>query len=202
MVEEARASVKGVDAVLLLVDASSFSGRPDELLLEVSAGITVPVILAFNKIDLVPKDKLLEVIAAHAATLLLQRDRPGFRGDGGRRGDTGEASCRVVPEGAPYFPDDILTDLPERFIVAEIIREKVFRLTHDEIPYSTAVSIESFKERPDGAGVNCRRHYRGAGFPERDHHRQEGGHAEEDRHGRPGKRSSSFLLRGFFWSCL
>jgi len=57
---------------------------------------------------------------------------------------------RYLPEGPLYFPDEILTDLPERFIVAEIVREKVFRLTRDEVPYSVAVEVESFKERPDG----------------------------------------------------
>jgi GTP-binding protein Era len=56
----------------------------------------------------------------------------------------------MLPEGPCYFPDDILTDLPERFIVAEIIREKIFRLTRDEVPYSVAIVVDSFKERPDG----------------------------------------------------
>jgi GTP-binding protein Era len=55
-----------------------------------------------------------------------------------------------LPVGEPFFPDDILTDLPERFVVAELVREKVFRKTREEIPYSVAVVVESFTERPDG----------------------------------------------------
>jgi GTP-binding protein Era len=68
----------------------------------------------------------------------------------------------LLPEGPAYFPDDILTDVPERFVVAEIIREKIFRLTHDEVPYSVAVIVESFKERANGlvaitAAINVER---------------------------------------------
>ena len=59
-----------------------------------------------------------------------------------------------MPEGPLYFPDEILTDVPERFIVAEMIREKIFRLTRDEVPYSVAVEVESFKERPDGSLIS------------------------------------------------
>jgi GTP-binding protein Era len=139
-----------VDAVFLLVDASSFSGNSDELLLEVLGGITVPVVLALNKIDLLPKEKLLEVIAVHAQLYPFKEIVPVSAATGDGVEILVKLLSGLLPEGVPYFPDDILTDLPERFIVAEMIREKVFRLTHDEIPYSTAVSIDSFKERPDG----------------------------------------------------
>lgn len=150
MMEAALSSVKGVDVVLLLVDASSFSGSDDELLLEVLAGIDVPVVLALNKIDLLPREKLLAVIAAHARLYPFREIVPvsAVTGDGVET--LVQLLSGLLPEGVPYFPDDILTDLPERFIVAEMIREKVFRMTRDEIPYATAVSIESFKERPDG----------------------------------------------------
>ena len=139
MMDAALSSVKGVDAVLLLVDASSFSGNSDELLLEVLGGITVPVVLALNKIDLLPKEKLLEVIAAHAQLYPFKEIVPVSAATGDGVEILVKLLSGLLPEGVPYFPDDILTDLPERFIVAEMIREKVFRLTHDEIPYSTAV---------------------------------------------------------------
>ena len=61
-----------------------------------------------------------------------------------------ETISRYLPEGPQLFPDDILTDMPEKFIVAEMIREKIFRLTRDEVPYSTAVEVESFVERENG----------------------------------------------------
>ncbi len=150
MMEAALSSVKGVDVVLLLADASTYSGNPDELLLGVLGGINVPVVLALNKIDLLPKEKLLEVIAAHAQLHPFREIIPISAATGDGVELLAKLLAGLLPEGVPYFPDDILTDLPERFIVAEMIREKVFRLTHDEIPYSTAVSIDSFKERQDG----------------------------------------------------
>jgi GTP-binding protein Era len=150
MMEAALSSVKGVDVVLLLADASTYSGSTDELLLGVLGGINVPVVLALNKIDLLPKEKLLEVIAAHAQLHPFREIIPISAATGDGVELLVKLLAGLLPEGVPYFPDDILTDLPERFIVAEMIREKVFRLTHDEIPYSTAVSIDSFKERQDG----------------------------------------------------
>lgn len=150
MMEAAVSSVKGVDVVLLLVDASTFSGNPDDLLLGVLEGISVPVVLALNKIDLLPKEKLLKVIAAHADVYPFREIVPVSAAAGDGVALLVQLLSALLPEGVPYFPDDILTDLPERFIVAEMIREKVFRLTHDEVPYATAVTIESFKERADG----------------------------------------------------
>ncbi|MDD2321624.1 MAG: GTPase Era [Geobacteraceae bacterium] len=150
MLETALSAVKGVDVVLLLVDASSFSGSPDELLLDVLRGLEVPVVLALNKIDLLPKEKLLQVIAAHAGIYPFREIVPISAATGDGVDILVKLLSGLLPEGVPYFPDDILTDLPERFIVAEMIREKVFRMTRDEVPYSTAVTIESFKERPDG----------------------------------------------------
>jgi GTP-binding protein Era len=150
MVDEAMASLKEVDGVVFLVDAAASQEEQEKLAAEVLGPSSPPVILALNKIDLVEQvraTRLLErftslhpfrdVIALSAAT-----------------GDGVESLVSLVsdllPEGPEYFPDDILTDLPERFIAAEIIREKVFRLTHEEIPYSVAVTVESFKERENG----------------------------------------------------
>jgi GTPase len=150
MMEAAVSSVKGVDVVLFLVDATALSAGRDELLLEVLGGIGVPVMLVINKIDLVRKDKLLEGIASLSALHPFREIVPVSAVTGDGVDLLVKLVSDLLPEGSPYFPDDILTDLPERFIVAEMIREKVFRLTRDEIPYSTAVAIESFKEREDG----------------------------------------------------
>jgi GTP-binding protein Era len=162
MVEEALSSARGCDVVLLLVDAVTFSGGGDSLLLEVLAGIEAPVILVINKIDLVSKESLLKGIADHAKLHPFREIVPvsAITGDGVEILPSLVAG--LLPEGEPFFPDDILTDLPERFIAAEMIREKVFRLTRDEIPYSTAVTVESFKEREDGlisiiAAINVER---------------------------------------------
>lgn len=150
MMEAALSSVKGVDAVLLMVEATQLAGGKDDLMMEVLGQIGVPVILAINKIDLVEKEKLLEGIAKFSQLHPFREIVPISAATGSGVELLVDLVAGLLPEGDPYFPDDILTDLPERFIVAEMIREKVFRLTRDEIPYSVAVTVESFKERPDG----------------------------------------------------
>jgi GTPase len=150
MVEEALASVKEVDVILFLVEADLPTGNREEQILGVLAAVKAPVFLVLNKIDLVAKEALLEKIAGYAQLYPFKEIIPvsAANGDGVER--LVESVCRYLPEGPVYFPDDILTDVPERFIVAEIIREKIFRLTRDEVPYAVAVEVESFKERPDG----------------------------------------------------
>ena len=146
MVNEAMASLQEVDGVVFLVDAAASQEEQEKLAAEVLGSSSPPVILALNKIDLVEQvraTRLLErftslhpfrdVIALSAAT-----------------GDGVESLVSLVsdllPEGPKYFPDDILTDLPERFIAAEIIREKIFLQFKKEIPYSAEVAVESYKE--------------------------------------------------------
>ncbi|HKZ16142.1 MAG TPA: GTPase Era [Geobacteraceae bacterium] len=154
MVETALASIKGVDVVLFLVEADSASAGRERQILEILKDAEVPVILVFNKIDLVEKEALLEMISSFAPLHPFREIIPvsALNGDGVER--LVDLVCRYLPEGPRYFPDDILTDLPERFIVAEIIREKVFRMTRDEVPYSVAVMIDSFKERDDGSLIS------------------------------------------------
>lgn len=151
MVDEALASIREVDAILFLVEADAPAGSQESLILDLVAEVTTPVILVINKIDLVPKSALLESMGRYARLYPFREIIPvsALSGDGVESVVTSVYS--YLPEGPLYFPDEILTDLPERFIVAEIIREKVFRLTRDEVPYSTAVEVESFKERQDGS---------------------------------------------------
>jgi GTP-binding protein Era len=148
MVESALSAVRDVDVVLFLVEADAEPNREEKALLEVLAKATAPVLLVINKIDRVAKETLLARIAAYGAAHPFREIVPisALNGDGV------ELLARVVagylPEGPPYFPDDQLTDVPERFIVAEMVREQVFRLTRDEIPYAVAVTIDAFTERP------------------------------------------------------
>src|SRR5512144_2256472 len=151
MVEEALASIREVDVILFLVEAGAPAGSQESLILELVAGVTTPVILVINKIDLVPKTALLESIERYARLYPFREIIPvsARSGDGVQR--IVQTVYDHLPEGPLYFPDEILTDVPERFIVAEIIRAKVCRLTHDEVPSSVAVEVESFKERQDGS---------------------------------------------------
>jgi GTP-binding protein Era len=162
MVDVALSSVREVDAILFLVDAAARPAVQEGLILETLAGVAVPVLLVINKIDLVEKETLLESIDAYARLYPFSEIVPvsAASGDGVER--LVQLVYGLLPEGPAYFPDDILTDVPERFVVAEIIREKIFRLTHDEVPYSVAVIVESFKERPNGlvaisAAINVER---------------------------------------------
>lgn len=154
MVDEALSAIREVDAIIFLVEADAPAGGEEAMILELLAGAKIPVILAINKIDLAPKDTLLESIGRYAHLYPFREIIPvsALSGDGVERLVDNVRNC--LPIGPVYFPDDILTDVPERFIVAEMIREKIFRLTHDEIPYSIAVEVESFKERPDGSLVS------------------------------------------------
>jgi GTP-binding protein Era len=150
MVEAALASLKGVDAILFLAEADSASASREKPVLEALKDAEAPVFLVFNKIDLVKKEALLELTDSFAQLYPFREIVPvsALTGDGVERLVDLVGMC--LPEGPCYFPDDILTDLPERFIVAEIIREKVFRMTRDEVPYSVAVTVDSFREREDG----------------------------------------------------
>ncbi len=149
MVDVARSAISGVDLLMLVVEATS-SADP-AFIQDVLGRVKIPVVLVINKIDLLSdKNQVLKKIADWAALYQFKEIIPVSAG----RNDGVDHLVSVVsdylPEGPAMFPDDILTDMPEKFIVAEIIREKVFRLTRDEIPYSTAVVVESFIERENG----------------------------------------------------
>lgn len=154
MVRIALDSLREVDAVLYLIDVSL--PLPEKLKAEQKqdlAGymeqVRCPVILVLNKVDLVNKEKLLAMIRAYAEFFPFHAVIPmsALHGDGTDR--LLAELLAVLPPGPRYYPEDMPTDATERFLVAEIIREKVFLLTGAEVPYSTAVLIESFKEDPE-----------------------------------------------------
>ena len=148
MVDVAMAAISGVDLLLLVVEATT---AVDSGIIDVLKGITTPVILVLNKVDLLPDKRILfEKISAWAALHPFRDVLPISAGAGDGVALLVETISRYLPVGPQLFPDDILTDMPEKFIVAEMIREKIFRLTRDEVPYSTAVEIETFTERENG----------------------------------------------------
>lgn len=162
MVEAALSSLKEVDVVLVLVEGADDPGRQESFLLELLRGVALPVFLVINKIDQVKKEALLQRIEQYRKLFSFKEIVPvsALKGDGVDL--LMELVASHLPEGPQYFPDDILTDVPERFIAAEIVREKIFRLMRDEVPYSVAVEVESFKEREDGlvsisAAINVER---------------------------------------------
>jgi len=149
MVDVAMSAVSGVDLLLLVVEASA--PVDTGIVADVLAGVATPVVLVINKVDLLPdKRVLLDRINSWTSLHNFHEIVPVSAGTGDGVALLVDTISRYLPEGHQLFPDDILTDMPEKFIVAEMIREKVFRLTRDEVPYSTAVEVESFVERPNG----------------------------------------------------
>ena len=108
------------------------------------------MIVALNKIDLVEKSGLLESIDTWADTYQFHDVVPISAKNGTQINELILAMVSALPQGPPYFPEDTLTDVSERFLVAEMIREQVFRLTGEEIPYATAVTVDTFKEKKGG----------------------------------------------------
>lgn len=153
LVDTALEAIKGVDAILFLVEATASPSAESEMMTEMLTGVTVPVLLLINKVDLVEKSRLLQLMEQYSALFPFREIVPVSAQSGDGVESLVELVCKYLPSGPAYFPDDILTDLPERFVVAEMIREKIFRTTRDEIPYSVAVQVESFKERPDGGVI-------------------------------------------------
>jgi len=146
MVEAAVGSLGQVDLALWLVDVTEDYGPGDRYVKDVLARAGKPVILGLNKIDLVPKPRLLPLIDRYRQLLDFAEIVPisGLKGDNVER--LAERLVAHLPEGERLYPEDFLTDQPERFFVAEMVREQILRHTREEIPYSTAVIIDSFKE--------------------------------------------------------
>jgi GTP-binding protein Era len=146
MMDTAIEAIGGVDVVVLVVDATEAAGKGTAFLLGLLEGVNRPVVLALNKIDLVPKPALLPRMAWFQSQFAFADIVPvsARSGDGLDRLETVLTSH--LPEGEPLFPDDYLTDQPERRIAAELVREQVLAATRDELPFSTAVVVDAFEE--------------------------------------------------------
>ena len=153
IVDVALSALGEVDMVLIIVDASQPDPESESFMIEKLKERKQPVIIALNKIDLVEKPRLLKLIDKWTHAFDFKAVVPISARHGEQVEELLSAMENLLPEGPPFFPEDTLTDAPERFIAAEMIREKVFRLTGQEIPYSTAVTIDSFKEEKKGALV-------------------------------------------------
>lgn len=153
IVEVALATLTDVDLVLMVMDLEKPDPESEALLLDRLSGVRRPRLLALNKTDRVKKSIIAEALEKTSATGLFREVVPICAATGDRVEALGAAMARHLPAGPPLYPEESLTDQPVRFIAAEMIREKVFRLTGEEIPYATAVTVEQFQERPDGSLV-------------------------------------------------
>ncbi len=109
--------------------------------------INIPVVLAINKVDLVEKDSLIPILSAYNEQFKFAEIVPISALKGTNLELIQTLIVKYLPEGEPFYPEDYITDYNERFLASEIIREKVFEFYGEEIPYSTTVDIEEFKER-------------------------------------------------------
>lgn len=146
MVNVAVETLGSVDLVLFLIEAGRGSESDDRFIIEAIKETRLPVFLVINKIDLIKKDLLLPQIDEFRTLYPFREIIPISARTGDGIQILLEDILKLLPEGPPYFPEDQLTDSSERFLAAEIIREKIILLTEQEIPYSSAVVVDSFKE--------------------------------------------------------
>lgn len=150
IVELALSTLGDADLVVVMVDVSVNQADADALLVDKLKSVDTPAILVLNKIDLIPKSQLLEMIQAWSAVHEFKVIMPISALKGVQIQALVQVMTDALPQGPPLYPPGTLTDLPERFIAAEMIREKAFRMTGAEIPYAIAVTIDAFKEEKQG----------------------------------------------------
>ena len=146
MVDLALDTIRDVDVLVLVLDASVGTGAGDRYVLGLVERASVPVVAALNKIDVIAKQRLLPLIDWYRR----QREFAALVPVSARTGDGCErllsAVLEALPAGEPLYPDDYLTDQPERVLVAETVREKLLRHTRAELPFSTAVVVDRFED--------------------------------------------------------
>jgi GTP-binding protein Era len=150
MVDAAVDTIREVDILGLVMDASERRGKGDQYVVDLAKSATAPVFLILNKIDLIRKSRLLPVIDEYSRMAQFAEIVPVSAATGDNVDRLERVLIDRLPEGEPLYPADYLTDQPERFFAAEIVREKLLQFTHAEIPFSTAVMIDRFEEVAEG----------------------------------------------------
>jgi len=149
MVDIALESMQEVDVLALIVDASVKQGKGDRYMLALLKEARQPAILVLNKVDLIAKPKLLPVIDHYRQAHSFAEIVPASAGDGTNVDVLERLFLTYLPEGEPLYPPEYVTDQTERVFAAEIVREQVLNLTHDELPFSTTVVVDQFDETGD-----------------------------------------------------
>jgi GTP-binding protein Era len=146
MVDAAIETIRQVDVVGLVVDASEPPGHGDRFVLDLVKDVSAPVFVILNKIDLMRKGRLLPIIDRYRQEGTFAEIIPVSASTGDNVDRLEQAIVDAMPEGERLYPEDYLTDQPERFLAAEIIREKLLQFTHAELPFSSAVIVDRFEE--------------------------------------------------------
>ncbi|ENH97503.1 GTP-binding protein [Gracilibacillus halophilus YIM-C55.5] len=149
MVKMTENALNEVDAILFMINADEGYGRGDQFIMDKMQNVNKPVFLVINKIDLVHPDELLPLIQQYKDKYPFEEIVPISALEGNNVNRLMDIFSEYLPEGPQYYPEDHVTDHPERFIISEFIREKVLELTREEIPHSIAVVIDQIDERDD-----------------------------------------------------
>lgn len=149
MVKAAEGTLKEVDCIFFVVDATEKMGPGEYYILERLQATRKPVILVVNKLDLIDREMALPIISHYTEKYNFAGVVPISAVDKMNLDSLLTEAKKYLPEGPQYYPDDMITDQPERLIVAELIREKALLLTHDEVPHAIAVDIDEMTTRPN-----------------------------------------------------
>jgi GTPase len=153
MVDVALATIRDVDVLGLVLDVAEKLGKGDRYVLDLVKDVKIPVFLILNKIDLIKKTKLLPLLDQFGRDERFAEIIPVSAATGDNVDRLERAIIDRLPEGEALYPDDYLTDQPERVMAAEIVREKLLQFTHAEIPFSSAVVVDRFEEPPEEGGL-------------------------------------------------
>ncbi|SFO06875.1 GTP-binding protein Era [Eubacterium pyruvativorans] len=155
MTEMAENTFREVDLILFVVDSHSSRGKGDKFILEMLKNVSTPKILVINKIDLMDPEEYLAIYKEYEASGMF-RDIYGTSAlEGKNVGDLVKRIEDFMEEGPMYFPEDMITDYPERFMVTEIVREKALLYLNEEVPHGIMVEVEFFEETPKLIRVGC-----------------------------------------------
>lgn len=147
MLKAVRHTLEEVDAIFFVVDAAEKQGAGERYIMSRLESAKCPVLLVVNKTDLVDNDALLPIIASYAEKFDFAAVVPVSAKEKTNFAALMTEAKKYLPAGPKYYPDDMVTDQPERLVMAELIREKVLLLTHDEVPHSIAVDTDEITKR-------------------------------------------------------
>jgi len=153
MVDVALETIRDVDVLGLVLDVAEKLGKGDRYVLDLVKDVKIPVFLILNKVDLIKKTKLLPLIDQFGRDERFAEIIPVSAATGDNVDRLERAIIDRLPEGVALYPDDYLTDQPERIMAAEIVREKLLQFTHAEIPFSSAVMVDRFEEPQEEGGL-------------------------------------------------
>ena len=154
MMKVATNALREVDAILFMINVTEPKGKGDEFIIEKLKELDTPIILVMNKVDLIHPNDIPPIIESYQNELNFAAVVPISALQGNNVEPLLQEIAKILPEGPMYYPADQITDHPERFIISEMIREKVLQKTRDEVPHSIAVAIDQIKTREDGNMVD------------------------------------------------